>query len=280
MITKYKQFFEQRNQLEIPFDNKHPLHDKPDYVHIKDALLDIGKEFNIDDYNTYQDFWENFNNEKNQSEAKNYFYENILDGDYDFLQLSFLDDYHIDGNEELYKVTEEELEEIKKENQYDNIPIDFEEEDILTDKGIKVYVDYKYNEHFEFLLNESDISTAEFIDDYGLLTLYRAITFGKSNAKDIYENIISYGKIGIFWSYIEDVAEAHNGSGEGDTWILEAKVRPECVNYVNTIYKSAYSLREECEIELLEDSEILITNIEHMSVNYSIPLENPILVKA
>jgi len=280
MITKYKEFFEQRNQLEIPFDNKHPLHDKPDYVHIKDALLEIGKEFNINDYNTNQDFWKNFNNEKNQLEAKKEYYENILDGDYEFLQRNFLDEYPIYNNAELYKVTEEQLEEIENENQYDSIPIDFEDQDLLTEKGKKVYEGFKYNEHFEFLLNDSDIFSADFIDDYGLLTLYRAVTFGKSNAKDIYETIISYGKVGIFWSYIEDVAEAHNSSGDGDTWILEAKVRPECVNYENTIHKTAYSLRDECEIELLEDSKILITDIQHMSVNYSIPLKNPILVKA
>jgi hypothetical protein len=35
--------YEWRNQLEIPFDNKHPLHDKPVHQHVLDVLhaLDI-----------------------------------------------------------------------------------------------------------------------------------------------------------------------------------------------------------------------------------------------
>ena len=48
----YTTLNEYRNQLEIPFDGKHPLHDKPTYIHVLDSLIRISKPVDLDKYNT------------------------------------------------------------------------------------------------------------------------------------------------------------------------------------------------------------------------------------
>ena len=63
-IYKINEF---RNQLEIPFDNKHPLYDKPSHIHLLDRLEDISNELKIKPENYYSNWnevdidkvWEN-----------------------------------------------------------------------------------------------------------------------------------------------------------------------------------------------------------------------------
>ena len=282
MITKYNKFFEYRNQLEIPFGDKHPLHGKPLHVHLQDALLEIGKPFNIDDYNTNQDFWSNFNDKKNMILASDIFTENMSDNDMDYVQLSFLEHYPIDdnNNKKFYKLSKEDFYE-----KYGSMVDLSENEDIrqecLTDEGKEVFDDYIRHIYIPEKIEESNIENELDIDDYGLLELYRVIRFEKESHNDVYENIIKYWNLGIYWSYDKNVAEAHNGGMGGEDWLLTAKVRPECVNYPNTIYKTIYSLREECEIELIDNSPILLTTLEPLTASgISLKLDNPILIKA
>ena len=58
----------------------------------------------------------------------------------------------------------------------------------------------------------------------------------------------------------EDGADPHWGT-YNDWFILHGLIKPEYINWINTISKSAYSLNYEKEIEINEKSPILINKI-------------------
>jgi hypothetical protein len=72
-------------------------------------------------------------------------------------------------------------------------------------------------------------------------------------------------------------AEPHGGS-YFNTFILHGLVKPEYLNWVNTIYKSAYGLNDEKEIEILEGMPILINKITEYRSNRQI-LNKELIVK-
>jgi hypothetical protein len=88
------------------------------------------------------------------------------------------------------------------------------------------------------------------------------MSFDKEKHEDIYINLEEqYTGLGIYWSYDEDTAEAHS-SGAGDQYRITAWIKPEYIDWVMTIYKSAYDLKIEDEIQVNEGVDILVTSIE------------------
>ena len=110
------------------------------------------------------------------------------------------------------------------------------------------------------------------IDKDHLIPIYRAMTYERGDEKDTYTTIMNYGAAGIFWSFDSDGAITHNGYGSGKTFVLCALVKPEYINWVQTVYKSGYSLRDEKEIELIPNSDILIHRIyDDNEINLTLP---------
>ena len=102
-IYKINEF---RNQLEIPFDNKHPLYDKPPHIHLIDRLEDISNELKIKPEN-YSSNWNEYDIEKiwnNNLDSAFEIYLTEEEGeDIDCaIATLFLDKYDIIDNQDLF----------------------------------------------------------------------------------------------------------------------------------------------------------------------------------
>lgn len=261
-----KPIYEFRQQLELPFDNKHPLHGKPTHVHVKDALEDIKLKENPDNYTSDANIDELY--KKHYNDALNLYLEswgwNEPPQD---LMYNFINSYPISDNMELYSsefINDLKSDDINIDDNYEvcnNIIYDeLDYEYCLTKRGEReLFSDFAKDQF------ESDLDTHDFLyslekDENGLIFIWRAIDFSEGSKNDVYENILEYGKVGIYWSWEERGAEPHGSIG-GETYILCAKVKPEYVNWTNTIYKNAYRLKDEMEIELQKDTKVLLYDI-------------------
>lgn len=287
---------EYRNQLEIPFDNKHPLYDKPTHIHVLDYLLSIStKIMDIDDFYTSYNkmdimrMWD-----ENFDAAYNSFFDFDIDHSESLKYerfLLFLESYPLndsDNHEYYNQETIEkfnELMESGKDIYYINRYMDFDYEDgeeYLSDKGKQVYKSKDFNKSiFENQFDEYGAydKILDNLTDNGVIKIWRSISFGKGDKVDVYTNASNYKGVGVYWSWDEDKAEAYWGERDGDEYILHGLVRPDDINWQNTIYKSAYHLKNECEIELEESGAVLIYRVTHKQTDKSLPLKKPILVK-
>jgi len=211
------------------------------------------------------DYSEGFS-EKNIELAMN-IYSNTYSEDYNYnIAYILTNDYPYSEYPELYS------DKVKKDfDFYENqlTPDDFHY--MLSDKGLKKADEIDKNQAFDILRDENDIEyyIKENEDEIGLINIYRAISYESSGIKDEYENAIKYGGVGVYWTWDINSAEPHSSSYY-NTWILHAKVKPEDIDYVNTIYKSVYSLRDEREIELNGDAEVLVYAISKYGNNKKI----------
>lgn len=258
---------EYRKQLEIPFNNKHPLHDKPVHQHIHDVLLDLGKECDYEKFIPQSDISDGFTKE-NIDKAREMFVEYDTDYPQEVADI-IAQKYPYSEYPELYS---EDVEE-DFESQYvgaDNVLWSEDLHEYLSDKGIELADKLLRNEVFDEFLDMNDIKyyLENSTDEYGLVDIYRAISYHKTYDGDIikadeYENAIKYGGVGIYWTWDLGSAEPHSSGNYSNSYILHAKVKPEDINYPNTIYKAVYNLRDEQEVELNEDAKVLVYAISN-----------------
>lgn len=267
-IYKINEF---RNQLEIPFDNKHPLYDKPPHIHLIDRLEDISNELKIKPEN-YSSNWNEYDIEKiwnnNLDSAFEIYLTEEESEDIDrAIATIFLDKYDIIDNQDLFnddiksyikdnpKCTSNDI--IDEFDLYDNLS-DYTNSNNDELKTINLNIQRII---FDDRLDDNDVLDVikNNLNDDGLLPVYRAITINSNG--DIYSDLKKeYNGVGIYWSYDISGAEPHWGSSN-DIYILCGLIKPEFINWVNTINKSAYSLNYEKEIEIKEKSPILINKI-------------------
>lgn len=279
---------ENRNQMELPFDGGHPVHDKPTHVHLLDALKDIKLNINTDEFYTdidaedidtmwgsktdeaFSDYMD-FSPYERGREAYQEFLFKYPVGKYPNMYadnfLEMLDDEGIDvddTDEMIYSGLLEEL------------PID---DFIKNDEKIFNELMTYFRREFENNMEEYDAlySIKRSLNDEGLVTIYRAITLDKGNEIDVYTNMVNYGGIGVFWSFSEDGAYPHCGGSCSDSVVIKGQVKPNHISWTDTIYKSGYHLRDEREVEVLEGVPIKITGLLYRGKN--IPLDSPIFVK-
>ena len=243
---------EHRNQLVLPFDGKHSLHDKPIIFHIEDSLIDLSEKSKKDINGFYSS--KKVRNFIDENEDESFKYYQKWEDD-SFLVNSFIDHYKTYKN---YWLNFDELDEDDLYN-IDNESVLL---DILNDAGKEEYKKYE----LEFFNERLDMCgflnwTYDPEDEDGLIDIWRAVSFRQGKFDDTYENIINYGGVGIYWSWEEDGAEPHGDSWSKDTYILHAKARPDDVNWVNTIYKNGSTLNEEREIEMNESAYVKIIDI-------------------
>jgi hypothetical protein len=255
MITKYKKFFENRNQLEIPFDGKDPLKGKPKHIHILDYLEHIGKYGNLK--SSKINFWNLFEKEENIEKGFEYFYNDVdyFSEKFFIISMEFLEKYPYLKHLDIYdntniNVQDNHEDEIKSLMSYYKLTLI----DFLSKKGLEVFKKFAYN-YFK-----KDVHNVDFdliIDENGLITIFRAISFDDNDA---FEKAVDYKRLGEFWSYEISGAYSHGGK-PSKSYIIEAKVRPEDINYPMTIYKSVYDLNNEKEIQVNVGTNVLITNL-------------------
>jgi hypothetical protein len=150
--------------------------------------------------------------------------------------------------------------------------------DGLNTKGIKKYDEFERarlkdvfdDGVYDFQCEVNDKNTED-----GLINVWRVITYNKAEinlddiAKDEYHDILDRGCVGEYWSWDEDAAAPHCGSGGGIDLILHGRVKPEYVDWVSTVYKNIYAFKEESEIEVIPGKEILLYDVTTYVANYS-----------
>lgn len=286
-IFKINEF---RNQLEIPFDNKHPIYGKPSHIHIIDRLEEISNEIKIKPENYHSNWNEDDIDkiwEKNLDSAFNIFKDHELPESeayqYEMSNI-FLDQYDIIDNMELFNdeinnyIVEnpdcDSNEIINKFNLYYDLP-EYTNSNNEELKNINLEI---FRKIFENRLDENDALyiIKNNLNDNGLLPVYRAVTFNSDG--DVYSELKKdYQGIGIYWSYDLRGAEPHGGS-LNHTFVMHGMIKPEYINWVNTIFKSAWSLNEEKEIEIKENVPILIYKITEYRSNKQI-LNKELVIK-
>lgn len=271
-----KSIYEYRYQMEIPFEvGKHPIHDKPVHQHIIDVLEDLNTKTNPDNYYSIEDIDELWN--ENEDKAREVYVIHTNDVPIGAINI-FLNKYPISENPECYSdMAKAEYED------FETLLYDMEGNPAmyLSEEG-EDKMDEALDEYFSDALNELNVKRTleNYQDEYGLIPIYRAITYYKSEFGDEFENAIHHGGVGLFWSWEESGAYPFGGGNKGDTYILHGKVKPENVNWIQTIFKSAWELRHEKEIEIKKRAEILIYGISKWGDDDKFTNIKPIVVPA
>lgn len=272
-LTYIKRLNEFRNQLEIPFDGKHPLKDKPVHVHIIDALKYLASKNHITylsgahsgkDYLTDENYeaacdWMDKNQEYDDYQIA-YDFCSRSHGDPDIFLEEFLD-------EDAHSLTDSLIEGY---------------EDILTEKGAEMYNNAKKSE-FKGIVNGNFEDVINDCDD--LLNVYRAINYHfeptiEKEAKDLFEQITKeYGGVGSYWSWEEGAEHPHNGyNPNGEEFSLYGRVSLDDIDWVATIGKNAWNLKEEKEIQINNTASVEIYGIKHIKSGKFVPISPALIV--
>jgi len=297
-----KSINEWRQQLEIPFDSK----GKPAHINVLDGLLDIQTKTKVSSYKSnkkiepliedaeniaFDYFSEGFDDEYMQDVFSTDFLE-----EYDSIDL-YTDNFVKDVTETITNGNGEQVEEIMKLSDILDVFVDdysSDISDILNKKGQQYYEKYERDRLFDhFQDGVSDFQYNIGTDYDGLIDIWRVITYNKKESepgsndsnKDEYHEIISRGNVGKYWSWDKDAAEPHWGMNGGINLVLHGSVKPENINWIQTVYKNVYGLKDESEIEVIKGKEILLYDVTTY-VNYSNDIKQaslgiePMIVKA
>lgn len=260
---------EYRNQLQLPFDGKHPLHGKAVHMHIIDSLLHMG--YVIDDISKYSPSNTHiisFITDEVEKEAMR-MYIHETDRISPIATDLFFTTYPPDDYPEYY--TNQDIEYLDTEN----INID------LTPEGIKIMENEILPEAFEEERNETDIEgeLKDNQDEYGLINVWRAVEYHKGDEfKDEFEFATNYKGVGIYWTYNEDGAQPYWNKGGGKLFVLHGKVKPEDIDYEETVFKSVYDLKDEEEVVVKSGEDILIYKLSDGHSDGEVELKKPIVV--
>jgi hypothetical protein len=229
----------------IPFDNAHPLHGKPEHVHLVDALKQMDMDSKYDP--------ETFSSHKS---PKKLYQENYLQGLALFL-------YNIDDVWDYSRVFDEMKDDDYWEREFPETMDVLDIESFLNSAGKERFKELM-SSVFSDNISEYDFVDNLEIDDDGLISVYRAITLTKESSSDVFLNMVNrYKGIGLYWSWSEDGAVPHGGwkGVQHLTYYFHGKVRPEDILWPWTIYKNGYGMKYEKEIELREEVPILVEEV-------------------
>ncbi len=271
---------EDRNQLEI-FNKT-----KPEHVDILDAFETFSKKANfkgpfVSETNYQKYFDENIDAAVNELIKLN---NTEIPSDYftNFLEQNLPDERPLYYDRDWFKDNDQEF-----DRSIINYDFDFaqnNQKDLFSKKGLDAYN--------KFL----GVSLKNAVDDFELrealqnvtkdgLSIYRSITYKtptKSNTlyKDLYDLITKeYTGAGYYWTFDEEAPQSYGAENIGTEYIIYGKVRLSDINWINTILKNIYSLKEEKEIELKTDAIIKIVKILNKDKDAFINLEEPLFLK-
>lgn len=301
-----KLVFEDHRQEEIPFDKQDPIHGKPTHVHVIDALEDMNvmpaeqyrstKNVSAEwknafsgalkmytNYNqdlgeyVYQEFTEQ--NKPWKDTSKNPVWKK------EFIKKEFPEVLKMMRQSGRAKM--EETENDLKNDIGDKIQRGVT--DALTPHGMEVWNEFLKNYFESEVENNDPLSAIEYSVDHnehGLIDVWRAVDYviekgDKRKFKDLYLQMMKkYKGVGTYWTWNKKKAETYWGSTAGDKvkLILYGKVAVQDVDWIDTIYKNGYNLREENEISI--KGNVLIYAIEDDKTGKVIKLDTPSVVQA
>lgn len=289
-ISRYKDFVnELRSQLTIPFKEKQ-FKGKSVHGHLEDALIDL----KAGDPKTY------FSKSNPEAEIEKW-YEKTLervvdDPDYPDTTTDYVYNflYTYDPNDEDYKeyYNWKEIEDALKDdedyldgNHHFDLAKYLSEntrsvKDIFTEDGYKEFMKIS-RQKFEEDTQDMQYTVKDGYDkdEDGLIDCWRTVAYTAGSEKDVYLNIMKHGGVGVYWAWDEDKAEAYWGESGGYSITLHGKVSVEDVDWSETLYRSAYGLKEEREIRMNDGGKILILGYHDDEIDKFIQFEEPYLVK-
>ena len=274
---------EWRQQLELPFDGE----GKPAHANVLDGLLEIQTKTKVSSYHSDENFDRLFQKAEDnafeifQNSFENETLEEIIVQDfmkvYDIDNELYTDIFIKDMTEKSKNNYGEDVDELMDISDIIDKFVDEYSYDIrmcLNAKGIKTFTEYEegiLKDHFKVEISDFQYTVEQ--DEDGLIDIWRVVNYIKKqpNVDDVwdkdnynqdeYQEIISHGRLGIYWSWDEDSAEPHWSSGDGINLVLHAKVKPEYINWVSTLHKNSYQLKEEREIQVIEGKEVLLYDV-------------------
>lgn len=286
----YSTINEYRNQLELPFDNKHPLHDKPLHIHVLDSLLNLSKKLiDVEDFYTpytkvdIEKMW-NSNLDDAFKIFKNTFHSNLLT--YKEIRDVFFNTYKPSVHPELYS----ELVNIKIRtglsdvDAFDALGIDVADEDtskfirLLTIKAINIIQDSDFIRLvFDDRMGKTTVleTLKSSIMKNGVVPIWRAITY-RQRSPDAFTYLQQYNGVGECWTFDEKAAYPYYGSITS-FYVLHAFVSPDAINWPQTIYKSVWGLKHEREVEVLNYEHVLLYKITTKQ-GEKLPIQKPMLI--
>jgi hypothetical protein len=282
-IKSYK-VFEDHAQLNIPFREK-AYKGKSVHEDLVDALTDL-QTMKPDKY------FSNGNPRVEIDKVTDEAFKMILDSDDEFLLSTYVFSFvnNHDPKDEKYLFNKETIKQLKKDVGLDDIQ-DFSSEaakladvrTLFSKKGLVEFLDDSrviFDEDISDMLNTVEDSFDK--DEDGLIDIWRTVKYNKGDKKDLYERITKGFKgVGVYWTWEEGAAEAHWGESGGHSITLHAKVSVENVDWLTTVYDSAYGLKEEKEIRIKNNGNVMIIGFHDDEINKYIELENgPLVVKA
>lgn len=274
---------EYRNQLTIPFDG---INGKYNYEHFIDWLEDIGQYGTLpsSNANTSELIKNNYNN------ALEEYKDRISDEEYNFnIILEQFMDYIDENNLNIFKMTK-----LSKEQCQEYIDNDYIDDIVLyqlNDYGQKIYNEF-IEKDMSDKLYDNNFEDFKF-NDRNLLYIERDIEIPEALAKSFYtynnkhNDLYAYlikeyeNHIGQCWSWFKGGVQNSSGYYNTKRTILKLKgyVDPINVDWENTIYLNAYSLRDEKEIYVKYNSPIEIVEII-VNGKEKLPLKNSIIINS
>jgi len=246
---KYSSIKEDRNQLQLPFDNQ--PQGKPNYLHFIDFLESVGKYGTIKGNGDIEKLYENaFDDARDQYVQE---YQSYTDIEYEVENRYPQDEYpeYYDENGNLNDNAEEIINEII-------------EEQFEPDVTINLEIDKNRN----------------------LIHIYREITLPPlldytSGENDFYLKLKQqFTGAGIYWSWDKHGTDAYWGSSGGsDNIIMYGLVSPDNVNWIETIRMNGDpTYRDEREIRVFNNASIEIYMIIVDKTKQKLPLQSSIIV--
>lgn len=178
----------------------------------------------------------------------------------DIVTDDFLNQHQMDSGELEYL-----FDQYKYENEYIDRDIDYDEyiEDEKNKNDFEEWLKYEFKYKFD---NQKDLYEKMFRNGNGRMTLFREMTVSKSWIKSL---VKPNAKLGIYWSYEEDAAEAHwgyNSKGRTEKALLQISITDDQVDWEGTFEANLHpSLGEqEKEIRLKEGAKI---HLEALFIN-------------
>lgn len=281
-----KSINEYRNQLEIPFDNKHPLHDKPNHIHVLDGMLRLTSKFiDVADYSFSDSDIEYYWN-KNYEIAFDAFEHNYKSDDYNILDVeglskTFLKTYppkqylsYYSDDISKFITNNPTISNSKILNKYKSVIKN------LSNVGNKVKDSTEFiRAYFEYRITLGDMlnKIKNSITNNNVIPIYRTIAYNDNHKYlDVYQQQLEYTGIGNFWTINKDKANSYCGIGNAD-YTFCGLVALKNINWSQTIFKSSWSYNEEEEIEVLGERDILIYDILNCD-GVKLPITKPMLI--
>lgn len=284
-IKKYADYVNEfRNQLTLPFKEKE-FKGKTIYGHLEDALIDL----KAGDPNHY------FSKSKPDVEIEKWYDKTVErvtdDSDYTDTTTEYIynfvtkfdpkdDDYYPYYSRKFMEEVDPDLLDDQFEFSKYMAENTKHTKDGFSKEGWKLFLQESKDKFDEDVSSmQATVEDAYDKDENGLIDCWRTVAYTKGSEKDLYLNIMKHGGVGVYWSWDQDKAEAYWGESGGYSITLHGKVAVEDVDWSETLYRSAYGLKEECEIRMKDGSKILVTGYHDDETDKFHEFEEPYLVK-